>query len=175
MSDTKVAHARHPDLPSLDRVLQGPPARQPRLLAAIRAVQQEQVHVAQAGQVDGPLDAPAHGIVAGAAARQLGGVVDVLAPQAVGIVRPAEEVQDGLARLALVVVHLRRVKASVACCEGPLGRLVGLLAGHHVQSELDLGDRLAGGQLSWGVSIYPGHAEAENDCFFMASAVADLP
>lgn len=106
MSNTKVAHTSHLDLPSLDGILQRLPARQTCLLAAVRAVQQEEVHVAQPRHIHGLLDTAAHLLVVGAAAGQLRGVVDVLALEAVGVLGAAEPVQDRLARLALVVVHL---------------------------------------------------------------------
>ncbi|CAG9989474.1 unnamed protein product [Clonostachys byssicola] len=106
------------NLQNLHRILQGLPARQARLFPAVGTVQQEQIDVAQTAGLnrlgDGALDGVVRGLVLG----ELGGVEDVLAAQALGVLRAGEEVLDGQAGLALVVIHLRAVEAAVAHGQG---------------------------------------------------------
>ena len=52
MLDRKVTHTAHPHLSTLDCILHGPPALQPRLLSSIRTMQQEEINIAQAALLD---------------------------------------------------------------------------------------------------------------------------
>lgn len=58
-----VAHTAAPDLALVDGVLDGFPACQPSLGPAVRAVQEEQVDVAQSTGLDAARDTLANGIV----------------------------------------------------------------------------------------------------------------
>ncbi|CAH0056248.1 unnamed protein product [Clonostachys solani] len=113
--------------------------RQARLFAAVGTVQQEQVDVAQAARLDRLGDGALDGIVRGLVVGELGGVEDVLAAQTLGVLRPKQEVLDGQAGLALVVVHLRAVEAAVAQGEGGSYRVSGFPAAHLVEAQLDPG------------------------------------
>ena len=76
MLDAKIAHAAYPDLTLVDGVLDGPPGFEPRLFAAVGAVEEEEVDVAEAACFDRLLDRFA-GRVVGGVGGELGGVVDV--------------------------------------------------------------------------------------------------
>ncbi len=139
MPDAKVAHANHANLSALNRILQRPPARQARLLAPIRAMQEEQVHVAQPARLHGILDGTADRVIRGAVLHELRRVVNVLAAEVLAVLLPArEEARDGPPGLALVAVHLRRVEAAVARLQRPVHGLRGLATGHHEEAQLDL-------------------------------------
>lgn len=154
MSAAIVAHTSHPNLTRLDSILEGLPTRQPGLLTAIRAVQQHQIYVTQPANIDRLLDAAAHSLVVCAVARELGGVVDVLAGEPFGVFGwVVEKIEDGLAGFALVVVHLGAVKGAVARGEGPADRVGGFTARHHVKAKLDLGHGLPCSQLGKSLSM----------------------
>lgn len=141
MTDSKVADPAGLDFAVVDGVLQRLPAGQAGLRPAVGAVEEEEVDVTQAGGVDGLLDGAPDVVVGGAVVGELGGVEDVLPREALRVVAAGEKVADGVSCLALVVVHLRTVKAAVAGSEGRPDGLLGFLAGHQVQSQLNPGHR----------------------------------
>lgn len=114
MSGTVVADATRTDLTVVDSILEGLPAGESGLLPAIGTVQKEEVDVAQAGLVNRLLDGSSNSIIRLVTAGKLGGVENVLALQASGVLAATEKVADGLAGLTLVAIHLGAVKASVA-------------------------------------------------------------
>lgn len=112
----EIADAAHADLAVLDRVFHGSPAFQAGLLAAVGAVEEEEVDVAQPALLDALLDAGSRTVIS-AIAGEFGGVVDILAFELrVGL----QVVEDGVADVSLVVVHLGRVYGAVASVEGVL-------------------------------------------------------
>jgi hypothetical protein len=73
---TVIANAWDPHLAIHHRVLESLPTTQASVLAAIRAVQQEEINVAQAALFDGFGDALSHSLIARVTG-QLARVVDV--------------------------------------------------------------------------------------------------
>lgn len=114
MSRTIVADTTRPDLAGVNSILEGLPAGESGLLAAIGTVQEEEVDVAQAGLIHRLLDGSSNSIIRLIATGKLGGVENVLALQASCVLAATEKVADGLAGLTLVAVHLSAVEASVA-------------------------------------------------------------
>lgn len=137
-----IAHARNPHLALQHRILQRPPTIQPRLFPTIRTMQQKQINIPQPTLPHTLPDALPHGLITLLVFRQFARVVDILSLE----LRVFFQVgQDGGADFALVVVHLRAVKGTVAGFEGILHGVAGFAAAGEVDSEVDVGDGEGGG------------------------------
>lgn len=147
MSDTEIADTAAFDLAICDRVLDGLPARQPRLGTTVRAVQQEQVDITEPTSINALLDASSDGRVRLTVASELGRVPDILAFETFGIIRRGQKSPNGFASLGLIVVHLRAVKAAVPRRQAPGHGGEDLSSRHHVEPKLYLGDEMSGWQL----------------------------
>lgn len=134
---TVIADTRDPDFSLKHGVFKRFPAGQTRFFASIWTVQQEQINISQSTLFHRIRDTLSHSLIAPLITRQLACVVNILSLD----LRVFFQVrQNGGAYFALIVVHLRTVKGTVAGFEGIADRIAGFAAGCEVDSKVDMGD-----------------------------------
>ena len=138
MLDAKVADAAGPDFAIGNGVLHGAPAFQSLRFAAVRAVQEEEIDVAQPAGFHGLCDGSAGGVVRGVRG-QFRGEPDVLAGQGVFVGWAFQKVQDGFTDFLLVTIHLGGIEGAVARFQGPFDCVDGFGAGCQVHVQMDVG------------------------------------